>query len=182
MYFYLIFLFSDTVTTHIYTRYGQFTKMTCCLKDTEFDTVTWYKLSTDTQQWYLIQGNDTSYLFEENNQVLMIESVQLSDKGDYKCIVSSQGAAENSVDKQFHVSVATCDPLARGPFAIAPLPCEKTFAKTGDTVVLPCAGYFGCDDGADVRMVTWYVSGDGAKEWVKISDIDPKYHLSKLNR
>ena len=175
------YFLSDTRESVIYARFGHFTRMTCCIQDDHVGNITWSKLDNDTQQWTpFIPTRNTLIL--EHGQILIIESVQLYDSGEYKCSMSSTGGTINTLENKFKLSVVTCDPLARGPFAIAPLPCDRTVAKTGDTVVLPCTGYFGCDDGADVRLVTWFVSPMEDEDWEEVANVDARYSIMNTNR
>lgn len=115
---------------------------------------------------------------------MIIQSVKMSDTGEYKCVVSSAAMSPASnLSKSFDLNVAPCDSLARGPFPIAPLPCANTVAKIGDTVVLPCTGYFGCENSGDIRIVDWLMSEkDEVDNWRPVPGGTNKYIKREFNK
>jgi hypothetical protein len=56
---------------------------------------------------------------------------------------------------------SACDPLARGPFAVAPFPHNITIDDYGGNVSIDCTGYFGCHDNyvTVLDVVQWRVAG-----------------------
>lgn len=157
--------------------------MTCCVQDNGSGIV-WYKLNRDTGEWETISSSKPGVLFIENSQVMIIQSVKMSHTGEYKCVVSSAAiSSASNLSKSFDVNVAPCDSLARGPFPIAPLPCADTVAKIGDTVVLPCTGYFGCENSGDIRIVNWLISEkDEVDNWIPVPEGSNKYIIREFNK
>lgn len=144
--------------------------MACCISEDPSMNITWYKLDNDTSQWNVITKDTYNYLFLENNQVLAIKRADFSTRGVYKCVSTSDMHNLHGRTRSFSVQVDACDPLPRGPFVIAPMACEKTVVKVGESVTLPCTGYFGCDSGADIRVVKWFVANKTDDDWKPVSE------------
>ena len=75
-----------------------------------------------------------------------------------------------------------CDELTRGPYMIAPVPCEITPVPLDGTVTLPCNGYFGCGDD-DLRTATWLVTESrGTTQWRVAPDVSDRYSINYVKR
>ena len=150
------------------------------------DSIIWAKLDRERGQWEVLNISDMEEgrmeLFD-NRQVLIFKSVEVEDAGTYRCYPQQNGTVFREISRKFSIEVVACDPLARGPYAIAPLPCENTVCNLGEDLVLPCNAYFGCSDGDDVRIVQWYVSRDDdlSSDWIPVTEFDPRYTVQEYN-
>ena len=81
-----------------------------------------------------------------------------------------------------HFLVLECDELARGPYIIAPVPCDMTTVTLDGVITLPCNGYFGCGDD-DMRTVTWLVTESrGTTQWREAPDVSGRYSINYSKR
>ena len=156
----------------------------CCTETTK--DIRWFKFHNSSNTWkkYVPELSDGRVAFEENGQVLVIKSSEIDDEGLYKCDITKTGGTTFTKDsKQFLLEVLACDTLARGPYPIAPLACNPTQVELDTTVILPCSGYFGCDDG-DFRIVSWMVSRqiDGKTKWEAASEVSDRYKETQFTR
>ena len=174
-------LISDNTNNYVLSRIGHFAELECCIQGT--NKITWSKLNVPNGQWETLNSTNMDQdrvEFINNRQTLLFKGVDFQDEGAYMCYISMDGTDHPDINRKFSLDVVACDPLARGPYAIAPLPCENTVATIGEDLTLPCNGYFGCNDGDELRLVEWYVSDDHTEEshWLPATSVDSRYKVT----
>lgn len=115
-------------------------------------------------------------------RTLSIQSSIFEDSGLYKC--DCHNSSGNPLATTFLLDVVACDKLARGPFPVPPFSCPETIAREKETLTLQCAGYFGCREDGDIRIVTWFVSLDKNKndKWINAETVDKRYKQIGFHR
>lgn len=171
----------DPVIEEITVRLGHFIELRCCAPS--FSKIKWYKEGKGSWKPFVPlppQFNPVAPTLGDNGQVLVIKSADTSDDGNYKCVLEKDGM---EVDKRrMTLTVAECDELARGPYPIAPLPCDVTSISLGGVVTLPCNGYFGCGND-ELRTVTWFVTDiSGDPNWRQVSEVSDRYQIKYFQR
>lgn len=156
-------------------RYGHYIELDCCSNSSGDFVTDWMKWSKSANQWEIYVPNRWDISFHDKNQILSIQSSVFDDAGLYRCSVRNGSIV--TMISEYRLEIVACDKLARGPYAVSPLPCQETISHEKDILTLPCAGYFGCAEDGDIRIVTWFVSSDksGKDDWEEVTSVDKRY-------